>query len=57
MAIIKNGKVVIMLRGRFAGRKAIIVKTYDDGHGDCKLQVRPWPRKITVVTIVACYYI
>jgi large subunit ribosomal protein L27e len=36
MAIIKNGKVVIMLRGRFAGRKAIIVKTYDDGHGDRK---------------------
>lgn len=27
----KSGKVVLVLGGRFAGRKAIIVKPYDDG--------------------------
>jgi large subunit ribosomal protein L27e len=53
MAIIKNGKVVIMLRGRFAGRKAIVVKTYDDGHGDRKFGhaivagIDRYPRKLT----------
>eukprot|EP00455_Lapot_gusevi_P052476 TRINITY_DN798_c0_g1_i2.p2 TRINITY_DN798_c0_g1~~TRINITY_DN798_c0_g1_i2.p2 ORF type:complete len:141 (+),score=63.03 TRINITY_DN798_c0_g1_i2:39-461(+) len=28
---LKQGKVVILLAGRFAGRKAIVVKTYDNG--------------------------
>ncbi|VDD89586.1 unnamed protein product [Enterobius vermicularis] len=32
--IMKSGKVVLVLRGRFAGRKAIIVKAYDDGSSD-----------------------
>ena len=27
----KNGKVVVLLTGRFAGRKAVIVKNYDEG--------------------------
>jgi len=31
---IKPGKVVIVLSGRFAGKKAIVVKTYDDGSRD-----------------------
>ena len=31
MGIIKSGKVVIVLGGRFAGRKGVVVKTYDDG--------------------------
>src|SRR6218665_1318169 len=30
----KNGKVVLVLGGRYAGRKAIIVKNYDDGSSD-----------------------
>lgn len=30
----KNGKVVIMLAGRFAGRKAVIIKATDEGTGD-----------------------
>ena len=30
---IKQGKVVIVLNGRFAGRKAVVIKTYDEGHG------------------------
>ena len=34
MAIIKSGKVVIVLAGRFAGRKAVVVKTFDEGSGD-----------------------
>ncbi|GMI61951.1 hypothetical protein ScalyP_jg800 [Parmales sp. scaly parma] len=34
MAIIKSGKVVIVLAGRFAGRKAVVVKTFDDGSSD-----------------------
>ena len=29
--ILKKGKVVIMLSGRHAGKKAIVVKTFDDG--------------------------
>ena len=28
---IKAGRVVVMLQGRYAGKKAIVVKTYDDG--------------------------
>jgi ribosomal protein L14E/L6E/L27E len=30
----KSGKVVIMLAGRFAGRKAVVVKASDEGTGD-----------------------
>merc|ERR1719461_1595077 len=30
---LKSGKVVLVLAGKFAGRKAVIVKSYDD---DCK---------------------
>ena len=29
--ILKKGKVVIMLAGRYAGKKAIVVKTFDEG--------------------------
>lgn len=32
--IMKPGKVVIVLSGRFAGRKAIIVKNHDDGSNE-----------------------
>ena len=28
---IKAGRVVVLLNGRYAGRKAIVVKTFDDG--------------------------
>lgn len=28
---LKPGKVVILLSGRYAGKKAVIVKNYDDG--------------------------
>jgi len=31
---IKPGKVVILLNGRYAGRKAVIVRNYDDGAGN-----------------------
>eukprot|EP00178_Gracilaria_changii_P008916 TRINITY_DN2658_c0_g1_i2.p1 TRINITY_DN2658_c0_g1~~TRINITY_DN2658_c0_g1_i2.p1 ORF type:complete len:158 (-),score=20.53 TRINITY_DN2658_c0_g1_i2:47-469(-) len=31
---IKPGKVVIILAGRYAGRKAVVVKVYDDGNRD-----------------------
>lgn len=34
MAIVKAGKVVIVLAGRHAGKKAIVVKTFDDGNSD-----------------------
>lgn len=29
---IKTGKVVIVLNGRFAGRKAVVVKSSDEGN-------------------------
>merc|ERR1712176_299004 len=28
---IKSGRVVVLLQGRYAGKKAIVVKTFDDG--------------------------
>ena len=31
MKFLKPGKVVLMLQGRYAGKKAVIVKNYDDG--------------------------
>eukprot|EP01051_Picozoa_sp_SAG22_P018617 SAG22_NODE_3185_length_1868_cov_4.990390_1_plen_165_part_00 len=30
----KSGKVVVLLQGRYAGKKAVIVRQYDEGHGD-----------------------
>lgn len=32
--ILKPGRVVILLNGRFAGRKGVVVKSYDDGSSD-----------------------
>jgi len=32
--IMKTNKVVLVLSGRYAGRKAIVVKTFDDGSSD-----------------------
>ncbi|ERL86634.1 60S ribosomal protein L27 [Dendroctonus ponderosae] len=32
--IMKPGKVVLVLGGRYAGRKAIVVKNFDDGTGE-----------------------
>ncbi|XP_011307278.1 60S ribosomal protein L27 [Fopius arisanus] len=29
--IMKSGKVVLVLSGRYAGRKAIVIRNYDDG--------------------------
>merc|ERR1711918_66283 len=34
MGIIKSGKVVIVLAGRYAGKKAVVVKSNDDGSSD-----------------------
>jgi large subunit ribosomal protein L27e len=51
--ILKKGKVVIMLAGRYAGKKAIIVKTFDDGTNDRKFPhalvagIARNPRKVT----------
>merc|ERR1712138_7245 len=33
---LKPGKIVIVLQGRYAGRKAVIVKNYDEGTDDRK---------------------
>ncbi|CAG9834151.1 unnamed protein product [Diabrotica balteata] len=32
--IMKSGKVVLVLGGRYAGRKAVVIKTYDEGTSD-----------------------
>jgi large subunit ribosomal protein L27e len=51
--ILKKGKVVIMLSGRYAGKKAIVVKTFDDGTSTRKFPhalvagVARYPRKVT----------
>mmetsp|Transcript_35649 Transcript_35649/g.46913 ORF Transcript_35649/g.46913 Transcript_35649/m.46913 type:complete len:148 (-) Transcript_35649:55-498(-) len=33
---IRTGKVVVILQGRFAGRKAVVLRTHEGGHGDRK---------------------
>merc|ERR1711948_22219 len=33
---LKPGKIVVVLQGRYAGRKAVIVKNFDDGTEDRK---------------------
>mmetsp|Transcript_3688 Transcript_3688/g.7891 ORF Transcript_3688/g.7891 Transcript_3688/m.7891 type:complete len:157 (-) Transcript_3688:76-546(-) len=38
---LKSGKVVIVLAGRYAGKKAIIVKAYDEGSKE-----RPFPHAL-----------
>merc|ERR1711988_478565 len=49
----KPGKVVLVLGGRFAGRKAIIVKNYDEGSSDkpyghaLVAGIDRYPRKVT----------
>lgn len=51
--VFKSGKVVIVLSGRYAGRKAIIVKCYDDGTSDKQFGqalvagIDRYPRKVT----------
>ncbi|CAD5206858.1 unnamed protein product [Bursaphelenchus okinawaensis] len=51
--ILKPGRVVILLGGRFAGRKAIVVKSYDDGSNDrpyghaLVAGIDKYPRKVT----------
>lgn len=32
--IMKSGKVVVVLGGRFAGKKGVVVKNYDEGSND-----------------------
>ncbi|CAN0086856.1 unnamed protein product, partial [Heterosigma akashiwo] len=50
---IKSGKVVVVLAGRYAGRKAVVVKTYDDGSIDRKFShamvvgIDRYPKKVT----------
>eukprot|EP00127_Corallochytrium_limacisporum_P003681 Clim_evm13s152 gene=Clim_evmTU13s152 len=39
----KPGKVVIVLNGKYAGKKAVIVKQYDDGDNK-----RPFPHALVV---------
>ncbi|CAI4224315.1 unnamed protein product [Auanema sp. JU1783] len=39
--IMKPGKVVLVLRGKYAGRKALVVKAHDEGSTD-----RPYPHAI-----------
>mmetsp|Transcript_11372 Transcript_11372/g.21718 ORF Transcript_11372/g.21718 Transcript_11372/m.21718 type:complete len:146 (+) Transcript_11372:41-478(+) len=53
MAIIKTGKVVIILAGRHAGKKAVVVKTFEDGNSDKRFShclvagLARNPRKVT----------
>ncbi|KXJ68146.1 large ribosomal subunit protein eL27 [Aedes albopictus] len=51
--IMKTGKVVLVLGGRYAGRKAIILKTFDDGTSDKQFGhalvagIDRYPRRVT----------
>merc|ERR1711934_792061 len=50
---LKTGKVVILLNGRQAGKKAVIVKTFDEGvkdrkYGCCMVAgIEKYPLKVT----------
>ncbi|KNC97747.1 uncharacterized protein SPPG_06748 [Spizellomyces punctatus DAOM BR117] len=41
MKFLKTGKVVLVLQGRYAGKKAVIVKNFDEGTKE-----RPYPHAI-----------
>ncbi|XP_055622828.1 60S ribosomal protein L27-like [Toxorhynchites rutilus septentrionalis] len=51
--IMKSGKMVLVLGGRYAGRKAIILKTFDDGTTDKQFGhalvagIDRYPRRVT----------
>ena len=51
--IMKAGKVVLLLGGRYAGRKAIVVKPSDEGTSDKPFShalvagIERYPRKVT----------
>ena len=51
--IIKPGKVVLVLNGRNAGRKAVIIKNQDEGTGDrpyghaLVVGIQRYPKKVT----------
>ncbi|KAI5692580.1 60S ribosomal protein L27 isoform X1 [Diaphorina citri] len=51
--IMKAGKIVLVLSGRYAGRKAVVLKTYDDGTADKQYGhalvagIDRYPRKVT----------
>lgn len=60
--IMKNGKVVLVLSGRFAGRKALIVKAYDDGSADRTYShaliagIDKYPKPVRVFSIICAFY-
>merc|ERR1719198_898247 len=45
--IVKQGKLVIVLKGRFAGRKAVIVKSFDDKSRVLVAGIDLGPKRIT----------
>merc|ERR1712014_15899 len=53
MAVLKSGKVVIILQGRFAGKKAVVVKTFEEGSDEKQFShvlvagIARGPRKVT----------
>ncbi|GAB2222838.1 hypothetical protein Droror1_Dr00016966 [Drosera rotundifolia] len=52
MKFLKPSKAVILLQGRYAGRKAVIVKSFDDGtndrrYGQCLVAgIAKYPKKV-----------
>ncbi|XP_050539824.1 60S ribosomal protein L27 [Daktulosphaira vitifoliae] len=51
--IMKSGKIVLVLSGRYAGRKAVVMKTYDEGTSERQYGhalvagIDRYPRKVT----------
>ena len=44
--IMKGGKVVLLLSGRYAGRKAVIIKPSDEGTTDKPFRWAGWTEKM-----------
>jgi len=55
MGIFKGGKVVIMLAGRFAGRKAVVVKATDDGNADRRFGNAVGEQRVATSTAARCH--
>lgn len=57
---IRSGKIVVLLAGRYAGRKAVVVKPFDEGSENRKFGhaivagIDRYPRKVRFAHCIVC---
>ena len=57
----KSGKVAVVLRGRYAGRKAVVIKTFEEGTGKRKFghaigKLEPLGRGTGWISLLICVF-